>query len=199
MHAHFQPVQDREALFAASFFGDAASASIVGTPEAEHRDYLSLGTGYSVLLPDSMEDMTWKVADYGYDLHLSPRIPKLLGIHLQEELSLLLQSEPFPELWAIHPGGRGIVDSVQEVMNLKPEQTKYSRDVLRDYGNLSSNTILFVLPGDAHGYENAETIGDGRGCNGIWPRFNRRIDEIYVCSGGNIGDGGAEACPSLED
>lgn len=142
---HFQPVQDREALFAASFFGDAASASIVGTPEAQHRDYLSLGTGYSVLLPDSTEDMTWKVADYGYDLHLSPRIPKLLGNHLREELGLLLQSEQLPELWAIHPGGRGIVDSVQEVMNLKPEQTKYSRDVLRDYGNLSSNTILFVL------------------------------------------------------
>lgn len=142
---HFQPVQDREALFAASFFGDAASASIVGTPEAKHRDYLSLGTGYSVLLPDSTEDMTWEVADYGYDLYLSPRIPKLLGVHLEEELRLLLQGDSFPELWAIHPGGRGIVDSVQEVMNLKQEQTKYSRDILRDYGNLSSNTILFVL------------------------------------------------------
>lgn len=142
---HFQPVQDREALFAASFFGDAASASIVGTPEAKHRDYLSLGTGYSVLLPDSTEDMTWEVADYGYDLYLSPRIPKALGVHLEEELRLLPQGDPFPELWAIHPGGRGIVDSVQEVMNLKQEQTKYSRDILRDYGNLSSNTILFVL------------------------------------------------------
>ncbi|GGH52699.1 naringenin-chalcone synthase [Paenibacillus silvae] len=142
---HFQPVQDREALFAASFFGDAASASIVGRPEAQHTDYLSLGTGYSVLLPDSMQDMTWKVADYGYDLHLSPRIPKLLGLHLEEELRLLLQHEQLPELWAIHPGGRGIVDSVQEVMKLKQEQTKYSRDILRDYGNLSSNTILFVL------------------------------------------------------
>ena len=142
---HFQPVQDREALFAASFFGDAASASIVGMPEIGHRDYLSLGTGYSVLLPDSTADMTWKVADYGYDLYLSPRIPKLLGVHLEEELGLLLNNEAPPELWAIHPGGRGIVDSVQEVMHLRPEQTKYSRDILRDYGNLSSNTILFVL------------------------------------------------------
>ncbi|PYE50363.1 type III polyketide synthase [Paenibacillus barcinonensis] len=142
---HFQPVQDREALFAASFFGDAASASIVGTPDARHTDYLSLGIGYSVLLPDSTQDMTWKVADYGYDLHLSPRIPKLLGLHLEEELRLLLQNEQFPELWAIHPGGRGIVDSVQEVMHLRQEQTQYSRDILRDYGNLSSNTILFVL------------------------------------------------------
>lgn len=142
---HFQPVQDREALFAASFFGDAASASIVGMPEIVHRDYLSLGTGYSVLLPDSTADMTWKVANYGYDLYLSPRIPKLLGVHLEEELGLLLNNEAPPELWAIHPGGRGIVDSVQEVMHLRPEQTKYSRDILRDYGNLSSNTILFVL------------------------------------------------------
>ncbi|WP_340017058.1 type III polyketide synthase [Paenibacillus sp. FSL K6-1318] len=142
---HFQPVQDREALFAASFFGDAASSCVVGTPEPQHKNVLSLGTGYSVLLPDSTEDMTWEVGNLGYDLYLSPRIPKLLGVHLEEELRLLLQSEQLPELWAIHPGGRGIVDSVQNVMKLRDEQTKYSRDVLRTFGNLSSNTILFVL------------------------------------------------------
>ena len=89
--------------------------------------------------------MTWEVGNLGYDLYLSPRIPKLLGVHLEEELRLLLQSEQLPELWAIHPGGRGIVDSVQNVMKLRDEQTKYSRDVLRTYGNLSSNTILFVM------------------------------------------------------
>ncbi|MDO7907966.1 type III polyketide synthase [Paenibacillus sp. JX-17] len=142
---HFQPVKEREALFAASFFGDGASACVIGTPEQRHRNYLKLGTGYSVLLPDSTEDMTWEVGNHGFDLYLSPRIPKLLGAHLEEELRLLLQGDQLPELWAIHPGGRGIVDSVQDVMKLTDEQTRYSRDILRTVGNLSSNTILYVL------------------------------------------------------
>lgn len=142
---HFQPVKEREALFAASFFGDGASSCVIGLPETNHRHYLELGTGYSVLLPDSTEDMTWEVGNTGFDLFLSPRIPKLLGIHLEEELRILLKDDKLPELWAIHPGGRGIVDSVQEVMRLTDEQTKYSRDILRTAGNLSSVTIMFVL------------------------------------------------------
>ncbi|WP_127590291.1 type III polyketide synthase [Paenibacillus lautus] len=142
---HFQPVKEREALFAASFFGDGASSCVIGLPETNYRHYLELGPGYSVLLPDSTEDMTWEVGNTGFDLFLSPRIPKLLGIHLEEELRILLKDDKVPELWAIHPGGRGIVDSVQEVMRLTDEQTKYSRDILRTAGNLSSVTIMFVL------------------------------------------------------
>lgn len=142
---HFQPVREREALFAASFFGDGASSCVIGQPEAEHRHYVELGTGYSVLLPDSTEDMTWEVGNTGFDLFLSPRIPKLLGTHLEDELRVLLGGDKLPELWAIHPGGRGIVDSVQEVMRLTDEQTQYSREILRTAGNLSSVTIMFVL------------------------------------------------------
>ncbi|WEG14848.1 type III polyketide synthase [Pullulanibacillus sp. KACC 23026] len=141
---HFQPVKEREALFAASFFGDGASACVIGEPGKENRNYLELGTGYAVLLPDCTGDMTWEVGNHGFDLYLSPRIPKLLAAYLEEELQFLLKGN-FPELWAIHPGGKGIVDSVQNVMNLTDQQTHYSREILRTVGNLSSNTILFVL------------------------------------------------------
>ncbi|UQZ36867.1 type III polyketide synthase [Paenibacillus sp. PK3_47] len=142
---HFQPAKEREALFAASFFGDGASACVIAAPEASHKHYLNLGTGYSVLLPDTTEDMTWEVGNIGFDLYLSPRIPNLLGTHLEAELEILFGKDELPELWAIHPGGRGIVDSVQEVMQLSDEQTHYSREILRTAGNLSSVTIMFVL------------------------------------------------------
>ncbi|MGN7761909.1 type III polyketide synthase [Paenibacillus sp. 22594] len=142
---HFQPAKEKEALFAASFFGDGASSCVIGKPEPRHSHYLSLGSGYSVLLPESTEDMTWEVGNTGYDLYLSPRIPKLLGTHLEEELQVLLEGGQYPELWAIHPGGRGIVDSVQNVLHLTDEQTRYSREILRNAGNLSSVTIMFVL------------------------------------------------------
>ncbi|MNM91816.1 Alpha-pyrone synthesis polyketide synthase-like Pks11 [compost metagenome] len=142
---HFQPAKEREALFAASFFGDGAAACVIGSPHQHHKHYLDLGRGYSVLLPDSTEDMTWEVGNTGYDLYLSPRIPKLLGMHLETEITALLGGDKLPELWAIHPGGRGIVDSVQEVMNLTGDHTKYSREILRTVGNISSVTIIFVL------------------------------------------------------
>lgn len=142
---HFQPVKERETLFAASFFGDGAAACVIGCPEVWHQHVLKLGYGYSVLLPDSTEDMTWEVGDIGFDLYLSPRIPKLLAAHLEEELRHLLHEDQLPELWAIHPGGRGIVDAVQDVMRLSDEQTRYSREILRTAGNLSSVTIMFVL------------------------------------------------------
>lgn len=142
---HFQPVKEREALFAASFFGDGASSCVIGHAEQHHTHYLQLGTGYSVLLPDSTEDMTWEVGNTGFDLYLSPSIPKLLGTYLVPELELLLAGDDLPDLWAIHPGGRGIVDSVQNALNLRDDQTKFSRDILRNAGNLSSVTIMFVL------------------------------------------------------
>lgn len=142
---HLQPIRGREALFAASFFGDGASSCVIGHPGPHQKHYLKLDQGYSVLLPDSTEDMIWEVGNTGFDLYLSPRIPKLLAAHLQEELQVLLQGDKLPELWAIHPGGRGIVDSVQDVMHLDEEQTRYSREILRTAGNLSSATIMFVM------------------------------------------------------
>ncbi|QCT04171.1 putative naringenin-chalcone synthase [Paenibacillus algicola] len=142
---HFQPVMEKEALFAASFFGDASASCVIGHADENSRHYFQLGRGYSVLLPDTTEDMTWEVGNFGFDLYLSPRIPRLLGQYIAPEMERLFEGEELPELWAIHPGGRGIVDSVEEVMSLREDQTRFSREILRTAGNLSSCTILFVL------------------------------------------------------
>jgi predicted naringenin-chalcone synthase len=89
--------------------------------------------------------MVWEVGNYGFDLYLSPSIPKLLGSFIPAEVEFLMSGEAKPELWAIHPGGRGIIDTLQEVFGLSDAQTQASRTVLRDYGNVSSATLLFVL------------------------------------------------------
>ncbi|MHA0856120.1 type III polyketide synthase [Paenibacillus sp. CMAA1364] len=142
---HFQPSSDREALFGASFFGDGASACVIGIADHNKKGKFQLGEGHSVLLPDCSEEMIWEVGDYGFDLYLSTHIPKLLGQYLGKEIELLLEGKDLPDLWAIHPGGRGIVDVVQQLFQLSDEQVQYSRDILHNYGNLSSATILFVL------------------------------------------------------
>lgn len=142
---HFQPSSDREALFGASFFGDGASACVIGNANKNSKGLFQLGEGHSVLLPECSEEMIWEVGNYGFDLYLSTNIPKLLGRYLTAEMESLLDGEEAPSLWAIHPGGRGIVDIVQQVFELSDEQVQFSRNILHDYGNLSSATILFVL------------------------------------------------------
>ncbi|MFD0588985.1 type III polyketide synthase [Paenibacillus sp. GCM10027627] len=142
---HIQSSADREALYGASFFGDGASSCVVGTVRDGDRDVFLLGEERSVLLPDSAGEMIWEVGNYGFDLYLSTAIPRLIGAYVPEEVERLLDGGAKPEIWAIHPGGRGIVDILQETFALSDGQTDASRTILRNYGNMSSATILFVM------------------------------------------------------
>lgn len=142
---HIQPSSDREALFGASFFGDGASSCVVGVASEQHHPIFQLGNDHSILLQDCADEMKWEVGNHGFDLYLSPNIPKLIGTWIPEQVAHLLDGGPKPELWAIHPGGKGIIDALEEVYGLTLEETRPSRTVLRNYGNMSSATILFVL------------------------------------------------------
>ncbi|WP_371825358.1 type III polyketide synthase [Paenibacillus soyae] len=144
---HIQPSSGREALYGASFFGDGASACVVGAASGtgRERDGFLLGDERTVLLEGSAGEMVWEVGNHGFDLYLSTAIPRLIGDHVPAEVERLLDGAPKPELWAIHPGGRGIVDELQELFGLSDEQTSASRSILRNYGNMSSATLLFVM------------------------------------------------------
>lgn len=142
---HIQPSSKREDLFGASFFGDGASACIVGHASEEvYGGQFLLGDDRSIVLQGGAADMVWEVGDFGFDLYLSTTIPKLISQFVPEQISTLSGNEPI-DLWAIHPGGRGIIEKLADVYELSDEQTRPSRSILRDYGNMSSATILFVL------------------------------------------------------
>lgn len=141
---HIQPSGDREALFGASFFGDGASACVIGVASSQHQHVYQLGDDRSVLLPGGADEMIWEIGNDGFDLYLSPNIPRLIGEHVPAEVAHLAGDEP-PELWAIHPGGKGIVEVLQSKYGLRDEQIAPSLGVLRDIGNVSSATILFVM------------------------------------------------------
>lgn len=143
---HIQPSAAKEALFGASFFGDGASACVIGCAEDDNRGVFELGNPTSALLPEGEGEMVWEVGDYGFDLYLSSRIPALISRHLPERLTGLLDPRgTWPGIWAIHPGGKGIIDALESELGLEDEHTRYSRGVLRDFGNMSSATLLFVL------------------------------------------------------
>lgn len=153
---HIQPSFAREDLFAAAFFGDGASACVVGETDSQvHKGgFFALGSNHSVVLPSSADEMVWNIGNYGFNLYLSPNIPKLIGYFVPAEIERLLDGGPLPDLWAIHPGGRGIIDALQTVYHLTDAQTRASRSILRRFGNLSSATILFVLQALSQELEN---------------------------------------------
>ncbi|MDR3530825.1 MAG: 3-oxoacyl-[acyl-carrier-protein] synthase III C-terminal domain-containing protein, partial [Rhodopila sp.] len=80
----------------------------------------------------------------GFEMHLSGQVPGRIRRWLPENGAKLLPPEP-PVLWAVHAGGRSILDAVQQGLRLEPDALRYSRDILRDYGNMSSATLMFVL------------------------------------------------------
>lgn len=158
---HFQPSDDWKDLFAASLFGDGASACVVGAPADGSAAAFTLGEPRSVLLPDGADDMTWNVGNYGFELVLSANVPKLIREFLPAEIGPRPAGGKPAGLWAIHPGGRGIIDAVEETCGLKPEQTQASRDVLRRYGNMSSAAMLFVMEELRRGLDDG-TAADGQ-------------------------------------
>ena len=100
-------------------------------------------------LEDSHELITWTIGDTGFAMELSGEVPGRLAEALADDgvARAVTKGEPGGtiEAWAIHPGGKSIVDAVERGLGLPPEKTAASRAVLRDYGNMSSATVLFVL------------------------------------------------------
>ncbi len=142
---HIQPSFDREELFTSALFGDGASACVVAAPVPGQRGILAIHEAQAATIPRSAELMQWTIGNYGFRLRLSPEIPALIAEQVPVAVRTFGAGEEIPELWAIHPGGRGIIDAVASAFRLTDGQVEASRSVLREYGNMSSATILFVL------------------------------------------------------
>ena len=142
---HIQPSADRTNLVVASLFADGAGACIIGAAHDAAHDQFAIDAMYTALHPDSTNDMVWQVGNYGFSLELSALIPRRLEQAAPAALTNLVDDPASLQFWAIHPGGRQIVDRLRDVFALAPDQVAPSYDVLRDYGNMSSPTILFVL------------------------------------------------------
>jgi predicted naringenin-chalcone synthase len=126
-------------------FADGAAAVLV-TAEGPG---LALGEGLSLTLADSHELITWTIGDTGFAMELSGEVPGKLAEALgQEDVARRVangSSVADIEAWAVHPGGKSIVDAVERGLSLPPEKLAASRAVLHDCGNMSSATVLFVL------------------------------------------------------
>ena len=152
---HTRVSSDPDNLIAGSLFADGAAGVVVSArPPREGRAALRLDGLETTLTPPGVgeADMAWKIGDQGFEMVLSTYVPSIIESHIGGALGPLLALEEglegthaSIERWAIHPGGRSILDKVQSSLELSDEQLRPSREVLREYGNMSSATVLFVL------------------------------------------------------
>ena len=146
---HYRYGWEPDHIVANALFADG-SAAVVAAPKNGSGDtaWCVSATG-SCLIPDSEDAMTWRLDDNGFVMSLSARVPDLIGRHLRGWLESWLGqnglSLPDIKTWAVHPGGPRILTAVVDVLGLEKDAVNISREVLRDYGNMSSPTILFIL------------------------------------------------------
>jgi predicted naringenin-chalcone synthase len=142
---HLQFATELEPLLAELQFGDGAAAALVTADAAG----LELVAPFTAALPQSDELIRWTIGDTGFEMILSGEVPTRIAAALQEPhvRSLILGDWQVPEVdaWAVHAGGRSILDAVERALALSPTALVDSRAVLADHGNMSSATLMFAL------------------------------------------------------
>lgn len=142
---HLQDNPALEPLLAMLQFGDGAAAALV-TAEPTG---LALGQPFATTLPDSAGLIRWDITDSGFAMHLSGEVPARIAAGLADPAFATAATggrDPGEiDGWAVHAGGRSILDAVENTLHLQQGALAASRSVLADFGNMSSATLMFVL------------------------------------------------------
>ena len=145
---HLQETGDLATILSFLLFGDGATAALV-TADAHG---IALRDFRAVTIPDTQGLITWTIGDQGFDMHLSGLVPARIAAALQAERARnddggILHGGRVEDtaLWAVHAGGRTVLDAVEVGLDLPGDALDCSREVLHDVGNVSSATIMFVL------------------------------------------------------
>ncbi|MDT0184809.1 type III polyketide synthase [Microbacterium sp. ARD31] len=152
---------DPQQIVASSVFADGAAAAVV-TARSD-RPGLDLERFATAVTGEGEEDMVWTIGDHGFEMTLSAEVPRIVGREIRGAVDAFLAAEDAPDAWAVHPGGRSVLDRVEAGLGLDAAALAASRAVLRDYGNMSSATILFILQAMLHD----DAIADGSRIAGL--------------------------------
>lgn len=144
---HFQKENTLENLTSSMLFADGAAAVMVSGDDTQ--EGLLINHFYSSVMHPGKKDMAWELSSKGFLMTLSSYVPELIKNNFDELLQAVLREAKMDKdkitRWCIHPGGRKILEAVQQSLQLEKRDLKESYEVLKDYGNMSSPTILFVL------------------------------------------------------
>ncbi|XP_052116207.1 stilbene synthase 3 isoform X6 [Arachis duranensis] len=142
---------DMDSLVGQALFADGAAAIIIGSdpiPEVENPIFEIVSTDQKLVL-GSHGAIGGLLREVGLTFYLNKSVPDIISQNINDALSKAFDplgiSDYNSIFWIAHPGGRAILDQVEQKVNLKPEKMKATRDVLSNYGNMSSACVFFIM------------------------------------------------------
>lgn len=140
---HLRETPDLDTILSFLLFGDGCAAALVSADPVG----AAMESFQAILAPDSGELIQWRIRDQGFDMVLSGEVPRAVEATLRGRRDAILAGARPGDigLWAVHPGGRSVLDAVEKALALPPAALAASRQVLHDFGNMSSGTVMFVL------------------------------------------------------
>ena len=145
---HFQRSSSMDNIASALLFGDGSAAALIVHSSRKNKG-LQIESFYSEIIPKGKKDMAWEISSSGFLMTLSGYIPDLIEEDFQGLVQRALTKKGLDlsqiSYWCIHPGGKKILESISKSLQLETNALQCSYDVMRDYGNMSSATLLFVL------------------------------------------------------
>ncbi len=143
---HFQKQKTDDNLLSNALFGDGAAALLIQS-EPSSEVAFKINNMLCDLLPNGAEDMAWKIGDFGFEMKLSSYVPDIIETGIHQLLDRLKAHEGGIRYdhYAIHPGGKKILSVIEKELGITKEHNRHAHEVLRQFGNMSSPTIIFVL------------------------------------------------------
>jgi predicted naringenin-chalcone synthase len=165
---------DPGVLVSACLFGDGAGAAVLGAQPNGKRK-IEWKTGASFIRPEDRDLLRFEQKAGMLRNILTPQVPEVASAHAEKLFSETLARAEVPRSditgWALHPGGRDVLVALRDKLQLTEHDTRWSEAVLREYGNLSSSSVFFVLDAALHdsapsGYWWMSSFGAGFSCHG---------------------------------
>ena len=145
---HFQNKTDEETLIANAIFGDGSAALLIAN-EGENTKGVRLKpiAFHNELFSEGASEMAWNIGNHGFEMKLSAYVPSLIEKGIDELVTRLKKKEAVDHIehFAFHPGGKRILEVIEQELGLSKTEGWAGREVLKNYGNMSSPTVLFVL------------------------------------------------------
>ncbi len=169
---HFQKMDTEDNLTANLLFADGAAAALIVPDSYAEKNKLN-GFGikkfHSQISLTGKNDMAWRLTSTGFLMTLSSYIPQLIekgfNFFFNTAIRELELTKKDITHWAIHPGGRKILEVIQKELALENKNLESSYRVLKNYGNMSSPTVLFVLKDIWDTKDLSQTLSKGEDFN----------------------------------
>ena len=154
---HLHEADDLETILSFLLFADGCAAALITADPVG----VGMESFHAALVPQTAELIRWHIRDQGFDMVLSGGVPGAIKTALAHSKDEILSGAKIAdiELWAVHPGGRTVLDAVEHAFALPAAALQDSRGILHDYGNMSSGTVMFVLDRVMRG-----ALAGARGC-----------------------------------